>query len=359
MPQRCRTRASRLDTGRAEGAPERSPSGSSGVAPSSRMRAAAMLSALALAAVLIALAVGEGGGGPAGTSDAPSISARAPGTVASASRTPAPLTTSTAGGAELDPSRFAEGACVAFAPAGRGNRHTVFIDAGHGGIDPGGKGTTDAGQTIYEAGENLTIELQTMNVLRKDGFRVVVSRTSNTNVLRPTAADLTSGSLSVTGARADIAARDACADLAKATILVGIYFDAGTSPQNAGSITAYDPARPFAAKSEHLAMLLQRDVLAHLNANGWQIPDDGVQPDTTLGGLPLTTTAATYRHLILLGPAVPGWFTTPSAMPGALIEPLFLSDPFEGSIANSSQGHRAITEGMVQAIEQYLAPSPR
>lgn len=323
------------------------------------MRAAAMLSALSLAAVLIGLAVGEGAGGPAAPSEVAGVSGQDQGVTASASRTPAPLTTSTAGGAELDPSRFAQGACVEFAPAGRDNHHTVFIDAGHGGIDPGGRGTTDTGQTIYEAGENLTIELQAMNVLRTDGFRVVVSRTSNTNVIRPTAADLTSGALSVTGARADVAARDACADLAKATILVGIYFDAGTSPQNAGSITAYDPGRPFAGRSEHLANLLQHDVLAHLNAHGWQIPDDGVQPDTTLGGLPLTTTAAIYRHLLLLGPADPGWFTTPSKMPGALIEPLFLSDPFEGSIANSSEGHQAITEGMVQAIEQYFATSSR
>lgn len=267
------------------------------------------------------------------------------------------LSTSTAGGVPLAPSRFARGACVAFSPEGRNRGRTVFIDAGHGGIDPGGRGQTRTGQTIYEDGENLTIELEAMNLLRADGYRVVVSRTANTTVVRPTSADLTSGALSVAGARADIAARDACADLAKATILVGIYFDAGTSPEDAGSITAYDPARPFAARSKALATFLQRDVLARMNAHGWQIPDDGVQPDTTLGGVPLTTTAAAYRHLLLLGPARPGWFTTPSQMPGALIEPLFLTDPFEGSIANSAVGHQAIAEGMVQGIEQYLTSS--
>jgi N-acetylmuramoyl-L-alanine amidase len=248
---------------------------------------------------------------------------------------------------------------VAFGPMRGDNGHTVFIDAGHGGVDPGGAGVTETGKVIYEDGENLTIELETMNLLRAAGFRVVVSRTTNTDVLRPHAADLTDGVLSVAGAEAAVAARDVCANLARATVLVGIYFNAGTSPLNAGSVTAYDPARPFAAKSKRLATLLQRDVLGHLNAHGWQIPDDGVQPDTTLGGIPLTTSAASYPHLLLLGPADPGWFTTPSQMPGALIEPLFISDPFEGSIANGPAGHRAIAEGMAQAVEQYFADPSR
>ena len=289
-------------------------------------------------------------------------SAGAPGVPAgSASKSPtgSRLSTSVAGGVPLDPERFARGACVGFAPAAPPNHHTVFIDAGHGGIDPGGKGVTETGRVIYEAGENLPIELEAMNLLRSAGFRVVVSRTVNTEVVRLTAQDRTSGALSVTGARADIAARDDCANLARATVLVGIYLDAGTSPQNAGSITAYDPSRRFAGESRHLATLLQHDVLARMNAHGWQIPDDGVQPDTTLGGLPLTTSAAAYPHLLLLGPADPGWFETPSEMPGALIEPLFISDPFEGSIAHSRAGHRAIAEGMAQAIEQYFVTSAR
>ncbi|MDA8310900.1 MAG: N-acetylmuramoyl-L-alanine amidase [Actinomycetota bacterium] len=267
------------------------------------------------------------------------------------------LSVSASGGVPLDRSRFASGACVAFAPSAGDNHHTVFIDAGHGGVDPGGKGVTQTGRVIYEAPENLEIELETMNLLRAHGFRVVVSRTTNTDVLKPTPADLTGGVLSVEGAKADVAARDVCANLARATILVGIYMDTGPSPTNAGSLTAYDPDRSFAAESKRLATLLQRDVLARMNAHGWHIPNDGVQPDTTLGAAPLTTTAAAYHHLLLLGPAYPGWFTTPSDMPGALIEPLFISDPFEGSIANSAAGHAAIAEGVAQAVEQYFDSS--
>ena len=43
-------------------------------------------------------------------------------------------------------------------------------------------------------------------------------------------------------------------------------------------------------------------------------------------------------------------------MPGALIEPLFITDPFEGSIADSSSGQQVIAGGLAQAVEQYFAP---
>ena len=93
-----------------------------------------------------------------------------------------------------------------------------------------------------------------------------------------------------------------------------------------------------------------------MNAQGWGIPSLGVTNDTELGGPALSTAAANYSHLLLLGPGVPGWFTTPSEMPGALIEPLFITDPFEGSIADSSSGQQVIAGGLAQAVEQYFAP---
>src|ERR1700677_2827977 len=49
----------------------------------------------------------------------------------------------------LDPSYFAEGACEAFTPSGGGTRgETVFLDAGHGGIDPGGIGQAESGAEV-------------------------------------------------------------------------------------------------------------------------------------------------------------------------------------------------------------------
>jgi N-acetylmuramoyl-L-alanine amidase len=202
-----------------------------------------------------------------------------------------------------------------------------------------------------------------MALLRARGFRVVVSRTGDSSVVRLTPADVTQGTLTLQGAHDDVAARDVCANDAGARVLIGIYYDAGGSSDNAGSITAYDADRPFAAANQRLATLVQNDVLKDLNVHGWGIPDDGVQPDDELGSLNgnpetggLASEAAAYQHLLLLGPADPGYFTTPSTMPGAVIEPLYITDPFEGSIAASAEGQAAIARGIATAVEQFLAP---
>lgn len=265
-------------------------------------------------------------------------------------------------GVSLDPKLFAPGACESFLPT-HGNRHrTVFLDAGHGGIDPGAVGITESGQTITEADQTLPTELDTMALLRAQGYRVVVSRTSQTTVLRLRQQDVSDGVLTELGALDDVAVRDQCADMAGADILVGIYFDGSSSPASGGCLSAYDSVRPFAIENARLATLVQTDVLAAMNAHGWQIPDDGVVDDDQLGStVPgtgssrLAAEALAYDHLLLLGPAQQGYFTTPSDMPGTVVEPLYVTDPFEGTIAASSVGQHAIASGLDRAVLAYFA----
>jgi N-acetylmuramoyl-L-alanine amidase len=270
-------------------------------------------------------------------------------------------------GVPLSPASMASGACLAFDPTHGDNHKTVFLDAGHGGIDPGGVGTTESGQPVHESDVNLAIELDAMALLRAQGYRVVVSRTLDTTVVRLTPADVSSeGLLSVQGSHDDVVARDVCANLANADALVGIYMDTGSSTQNAGSVTVYDTARPFAAANLRLATLVQSDVVSAMNGQGWQIPNDGALPDSGFGssvGDPsaggLAALAAGYDHLLLIGPPLPGFLATPSLMPGAVVEPLYLTDPFEGSIAATSADQQVIARGLATAVEQFLAPPPK
>ena len=91
-----------------------------------------------------------------------------------------------------------------------------------------------------------------------------------------------------------------------------------------------------------------------MNAQGWNVPDQGVLSDTGLGST-LTSSSAAYGHLALLGPAEAGYLSTPSEMPGALIEPLYLTDPAEVSIAASAPGQQVIALAIAKAVGQYFA----
>jgi N-acetylmuramoyl-L-alanine amidase len=185
----------------------------------------------------------------------------------------------------VDAAQYAPGACVLYPPTA-GNRHqVVFLDAGHGGPDPGAVGTTSAGATVREADLTPGVVLDTVGILRAQDYTVVASRSGPGLVARLGAAEVVNGVLTDQGVHDDIAARDRCADEAGAQVLVGIYFDAG-SPNAAGSVTAYDTARPFAGQNLQLAELVQGDVMAQFDSHAWGIPNGGVVPDSSAGRLP-------------------------------------------------------------------------
>jgi N-acetylmuramoyl-L-alanine amidase len=257
------------------------------------------------------------------------------------------------GGRAVDPRLFAPGSCVAFAPTSGDRHRTVFIDAGHGGPDPGAVGVTAAGRTVGEASETLRVALDTLPLLRAAGYRVVLSRTTDGAVARPAPGDLAGGVFTGQGVHRDLVARDLCANRATASALVGVYFDASASASVGGSLTLYDAARPFWRANRRLAQLLQSAVLAQLHLRGWSVPDDGVHTDVGYGSA-VTDADRAYGHLLILGPAKPGYFSSPSTMPGALIEPLFLTDPSEASIADSGGGQQAIARGLASAVRQYF-----
>ena len=264
--------------------------------------------------------------------------------------------TNRAGGQAVDPARFVPGACMRFPPISAGRNLTVFLDAGHGGIDPGAIGTAPSGQQVKEADLTLPVELDAMADLRQAGFSVVVSRTAATTVARLGPGDESGGVFTIQGSHRDVAARAICANEALADLLVGVYLNAGSSPANAGCLTGYDSVRAFAASNLRFAQLLQHDVLSAMNNQRWQIPDDGVLTDDSLGSS-LSAADLSYGHLLLLGPSKSGYFTTPSEMPGALIEPLYITDPFEASIAATAHGQQIIAAGLAAAVEQYFAAS--
>lgn len=254
---------------------------------------------------------------------------------------------------------FAPQACVEYAPSGRDLHRTVFLDPGHGGPDPGAEAQAPDGKLLQEKTLTLATALAMLPILRADGYHVVLARIGDGPVARLVPGSLAGGMYSLAGEHADIQARIDCANAGGAEVLLSIHFDSYSDPSVGGVETAYDPDRPFSRQNYHFASLVQAAELNGFSRHGWNIPDRGVQTDSSLGTPSLTPQAAAYGHLLELGPAAPGWLSHPSQMPGALCEPLFLTDPGEAALAEDPAALHVLARSFVRAIAQYFQTVPQ
>jgi len=106
-------------------------------------------------AMIVVLAVVVVAGAIAAAVAVPQSSSPPKATSAGTVQPPAnPALAASPGGTELDPSMFESGSCVAFSPTAGDRHQTVFLDAGHGGIDPGASGATESGATHPRSGRD-------------------------------------------------------------------------------------------------------------------------------------------------------------------------------------------------------------
>jgi N-acetylmuramoyl-L-alanine amidase len=259
---------------------------------------------------------------------------------------PSPASTTVANRALLPD--LESGACVSLAGTRAGSGQTVFIDPGHGGLDPGVVGGT-AAHPVLEKDATLAVASRLSDLLRGAGYRVVMARTQDTTVIKLSSSDSVYGSLTASAEHRDLAARAACANAAGAAALVSIHFDAFGDPSVGGTETFYDSARTFAPSNKLLATDLQSALVAALGT-----ADRGVWTDDQLAAPTLTSSGSSYNHLIELGPMSAGWVDAPSTMAGALVEPLFLTNPAEARLASDPSGQQVIAAALEAGLVKFL-----
>jgi N-acetylmuramoyl-L-alanine amidase len=241
------------------------------------------------------------------------------------------------------------GACMSFQPKAGGSGKTVFIDPGHGGLDPGVVGMVGQ-QQVLEKDVALAVGLRLAALLQSDGYRVVMSRTQDSSVTRLAPADSVTGAMTASAVHRDLVTRAACANAGAASVLVSIHFDAFDDPSVAGTETFYDAQRPFAAESKRLAADLQTALVSGLGST-----DRGVWTDDQLAAPTLTASGSLYGHLIELGPPSAGYVDSPSQMPGALVEPLFLTNAAEAKTATGASGQQRIAAALEVGLQKYFS----
>lgn len=241
------------------------------------------------------------------------------------------------------------GACMSFSPSDGRPGKTVFVDPGHGGLDPGVVGSV-GGRQVLEKDVALGVGTRLANLLRTDGYRVVMSRTADSSVTKLSSNDSVTGAMTASAVHRDLVTRTACANATAASVLVSIHFNAFDDPTVGGTETFYDSARPFAPDNKRLATDLQAALVTELGA-----ADRGVWSDAQLAAPTLTASGSLYGHLIELGPAAAGWVDNPSQMPGALVEPLFLSNTAEARLASDPAGQQRMAMALRTGLEKYFS----
>jgi N-acetylmuramoyl-L-alanine amidase len=177
----------------------------------------------------------------------------------------------------------------------KGVNFNVFIDAGHGGGDPGGIGPMGLPEDFV----NLSIALKLKKLLEAKGVRVEIDRASNINVsLRQRAAE---------------------ANRSGANLFVGLYCNSVVVPYLYGTTTYY-----FHGNSYRFASYLEHYISSNLN-----LKYDGIVRD----------------DLYVLR------FTK---MPAVVIEYAFISNPHEERLLGSSTFRRLIANGIANAIYKYF-----
>jgi N-acetylmuramoyl-L-alanine amidase len=237
-------------------------------------------------------------------------------------------------------------------PAGDDRRITVFLDPGHGGRDPGWGASYILPDMPLEKDLTLDVARRTAAYLEEKGYRVVLSRTTDTDVNEPEQDLNGDGCIDPID---EIQARIDLANASGAAALVSIHFNGLPGTQLSGSATFYNAVREFHEDNERLAQLIQSAQLEALAGFGHEARDWGALRDDSFDGPSQTECPTGYRYYTLIGPAAAGR-PRPSQMPGVVIEALFLTHLEEAKLAGRPEVRDALARAYAGAIDRFLRP---
>ncbi|MGD9894452.1 MAG: N-acetylmuramoyl-L-alanine amidase [Dehalococcoidia bacterium] len=266
------------------------------------------------------------------------------------------LLTAACGGSDSPPVRIETAATSTAASGGDASqpvagdtRKTVFIDAGHGGSDPGW-GSQDLPNSLPEKDLNLDLAKRTAAYLESAGYRVVMSRTEDTDVNDPERDINGDGCIDPID---EIQARVDMANASGAAVLFSIHLNGLPGTQLSGAGAYYNAVRDFGDKNERLAELIQAAQLETLATFGHEARDWGALRDDSFETPSQSECPTGYKYYTLIGPAAAGR-PRPSMMPGVIAEVLFLTYRPEAELIARSEVRDALAKSYAEALQEFL-----
>lgn len=214
----------------------------------------------------------------------------------------------------------------------------VAILPGHGGRESGAVHRNRAGEIdLVEKDVNLAIAHKLAARLKAAGYVAILTRDGDYS-LTSTPSD----------SEREIQAHLDVANDSKADILVAIHNNGHPNPSMSGTETYYCPKREFAEDSFRLARAIQKHLVSGFrDVMGYETANHGVK----------SANYKPYGCLYTLGDDRNGTFR-PSAMPGVLVEALFVTNDFEAWVLGQDGGQELIATAIFDGIVEYFRNTP-
>jgi len=224
----------------------------------------------------------------------------------------------------------------------------VCLDPGHGGADLGNVRIEGGEIALQEKDYTLAHALEIGRRLEARGATVVFTRTTDSEA-NPDNSDVNGdATVAAEGGEAnsdqldDLQARVNTCNGAGSELLVSVHYNGAENEALQGYEVWYNDDRPFSDLSARFATIIHEELGNAYEAAGYDANDRGIGIED---------------HAVT-GPARPGKLA-PSAMPGAVVEGLFLSNDEDAEFFRSEIAADTIIGAYEQAIVRYLEETGR
>jgi N-acetylmuramoyl-L-alanine amidase len=221
-----------------------------------------------------------------------------------------------------------------------GPPYTIALEAGHGGpYYFGASAYDDDGNQWIEKDLTLDLAGRVTTMLRDAGYYVVVLRPNDSTLTYFDPYDYRGSLIREAQARVEVA------NSSRADAYVALHFNGWIEPSQHGTEAYCNPDRSFGAESCQLAWMIQQTIVQRIREAGYEVMDRGVKNDADVQG------PASVEHSWVLG-TNPDF--SPSLMPGAIIESLFLSNPDDLAFLHKPEALDVIAAAVTAGIDTYF-----